>query len=110
MFVFVFLAQTSYLLPSCWLTSNGLTAKKIDEPWFYLLSQDLPHRKEEEKYSLLKHFKGLMLYIMTYYYIFSQDVKTNDQMLLLETTNSSAKTHPNSVNIQMFTLYNNHHE
>lgn len=51
-----------------------------------------------------------MLYEMTYYYIFSQGVKTNDQMLLLETTNSSAKTHPNSVNIQMFTLYNNHHE
>lgn len=51
-----------------------------------------------------------MLYIMTYYYIFNQGVKTNDQMLLLETTNSSAKTHPNSVNIQMFTLYNNHHE
>lgn len=51
-----------------------------------------------------------MLYIMTYYYIFNQGVKTNDQMLLLETTNSSAKIHPNSVNIQMFTLHNNHHE
>lgn len=47
---------------------------------------------------------------MNYYYIFSQHVKTNDQMLLLEMMNSSAKIHPNSVNIQMFTFYNNHHE